>query len=205
MPDLAAPSASPEGRLLAHWLTAARRQGFLALVRPEDWHTLGAVLSFTCRDGRRRFTLDQLALALTVPRDEAGRRLAALARAEWRGQPLAVPATGPDGEVTGAEVAPVELLLSVRDEAADAARTPGNAGSGYDNGGGSGGSGGNALQQELERIGLHPEQARRLLELFPEARVRRQVEWLPRREARNPAAFLIKAVENDWAEPKEGG
>lgn len=190
---------------MARWLTAARRQGFLAQVPPDPWHTLSAVLSFTCRDGRRRFTLDQLALALAVPRAEAARRLEELSRAPWRGQPLAVPEAGPDGEVAGAEIAPVELLVSlaVDAEAPVGSETPPQPnlpeplglGTGLDAG----------LGAELERAGLRPEQAARLLREFPPERLRRQLAWLPRRGARNPAALLIKAVEQDWGEPREGG
>jgi len=199
MPHDPASHGTPEGRLMARWLTAARRQGFLALVPPDAWHALSAVLSFTCRDGRRRFTLDQLALALAVPRLEAARRLDELSRTQWRGQPLAAPEAGPDGEVAGVEVAPVELLLSLSAEAVPAAgpASPEAAAPAAAPDAG--------LRAELERAGLRPEQAGCLLSEFPADLLRRQLAWLPRRGARNPAAFLIKAVENDWGEPKEGG
>jgi hypothetical protein len=187
---------NPEGRLMARWLTAARRQGFLALVPPDSWHALSAVLSFTCRDGRRRFTLDQLALALAVPRAEAARRMEGLARTQWRGQPLAVPESGPDGEVAGAEVAPVELLLSIDTGSAAPPPLPAAGPAPLPPPDG--------LRAELEAAGLRPEQADRLLAAYPAERLRRQLGWLPRRAARNPAAFLVKAVEGDWDEPKEG-
>jgi hypothetical protein len=72
--------ALPEGYLLARWFTAARRQGMLAAVPPEAWHTLCALLSFTGRDGRRCFS------ARTVPvsgggTDPAG--IAAISRERW--------------------------------------------------------------------------------------------------------------------------
>jgi len=199
MPHDPATAATPEGRLMARWLTAARRQGFLALVPPDAWHALSAVLSFTCRDGRRRFTLDQLALALAVPRLEAGRLLDELSRTQWRGQPLAVTEAGPDGEVAGAEVAPVELLLSLAGTETGPAAGPASSEAPAPAAAPDAG-----LRAELERAGLRPEQAGRLLSEFPADLLRRQLAWLPRRGARNPAAFLIKAVENDWGEPKEG-
>src|SRR3954469_16537795 len=75
---------------LGRWFTAARREGLLALLAPEVWHTLSALLSFTNRDGRRVFTVDQLAIALGQSREVARARLDQLAVTPWRDEPLAV-------------------------------------------------------------------------------------------------------------------
>lgn len=223
-PSTAARDARPEpdSYLVGRWFAAARRQGLLAAVPPEAWHTLSALLSFTCRDGRRLFTVDQLALSLALPRAEALRRVGELETVQWQGQPLALLVRDAADEVEGAETAPADLLLRVQpppsalppaslpppvlqlpvspvevapgvgaapaagvsDEYLDAAATP-------------------DLTTALLAVGLTAEQAERLLTDFPVERVRRQLAWLPRRSARNPAAFLVRAVEGDWAGPKE--
>jgi hypothetical protein len=204
----------PEGYLVGRWFAAARRRGFLAAVPPEPWHTLCALLSFTCRDGRRLFTADQLALSLAVPRVEAERRLADLERAQWHGQPLASLERDADGAVCGAALAPADLLLRpVSSEAAPATpaalapplppvegSAPGSPPPSVPPGEGDGTG---DLGADLEEAGLTPEQSAWILTTFPEERVRRQLRWLPQRGARNPAAFLVRAVENDWSAPKE--
>ncbi len=190
-----------EKHLLGRWLAQARRQGLLAAVPPEAWHTLCAVLSFTCRDGERRFTPEQLALSLAVPREEAERRLLALASVQWQGQPLAEPARYPDGALGGARVGPSDLLLGVN-EAAEPQPAPPRRDGGPRAGAAAPRPDG-ALKERLLAVGLLPDQAERLLTHFPEERIARQLAWLPRRGARNPAAFLLKAVANDWPAPKE--
>ena len=45
--------------------------------------------------------------------------------------------------------------------------------------------------------------ALQLLRAFPADRIRRQLNWLPARQARNPAAMLLRAVEQDWGPPRE--
>src|SRR3954452_22925569 len=84
------PAPALTAAALGRWFTAARREGLLALLPPEVWHTLSALLSFTNRDGRRTFTVDQLAIALGQSREVALARLDQLTQTEWRGEPLAV-------------------------------------------------------------------------------------------------------------------
>lgn len=214
--------AEPDPYLVGRWFAAARRQGFLAAVPPEAWHTLSALLSFTCRDGRRLFTTDQLALSLAVSRSEALRRLEALEATQWQGQPLASLERDAEGEVAGAELDPADLLLRVQPspttpaapvplplpallpQPAAAEGTPPAGGVLHDHPlVASTGLASPNLAAALLAVGLTAEQAERLLADYPVERVRRQLEWLPRRGARNPAAFLMRAVEGDWAAPKE--
>lgn len=211
MPARPADPLAAEKHLLGRWLTQARRRGLLAAVPPEAWHTLSCVLSFTCRDGERRFTPDQLALALAVPRAEAARRLEDLEKAQWQGQPLAAVLRNHAGEVTGASVSSADLLMGVNETGVAPGR-PSHADMPANPADVSGDaapalaapepSAADALRAELLALALLPDQAERLLTHFPAERVRRQIRWLPRRGARNPAAFLIKAVAHDWPEPK---
>lgn len=181
---------------LGRWFTGARRDGFLALLTPEEWHTLSAILSFTSRDGRRHFTLDQLAVALGQPRNEAEQRLEQLAATQWRDQSLLVVEHDRDGAVAGVVLADLELFARVTlpergptPASNDVVRPDGAA---------------SELRTELTKIGLEPAQVDHLLSKFPVERIQRQLAWLPEREARNPAALLLRAIEQDWDAPREG-
>jgi hypothetical protein len=59
------------------------------------------------------------------------------------------------------------------------------------------------LTGDLEAVGLNPDQIEWLTHRFQQDRIRRQLGWLPARQARNPAAMLIRAVEQDWGPPRE--
>jgi hypothetical protein len=190
------PEPATEARWLGRWFTTVRRAGLLSLLPAEAWHTLSALLSFTCRDGGRRFTLDQLAIALGQSRATAEQRLDQLAETEWQGQPLARLERDPAGEVVGVQLAPIECLDRIAPPeasgptAADAGE-PAPAAAPPD------------LATDLERVGLDAEQIQSLLQRFPAERIRRQLDWLPHRQARNPAALLIRAIEQDWSAPRE--
>jgi hypothetical protein len=183
---------------LGRWFTAARREGLLALLDPEVWHTLSALLSFTCRDGRRCFTVDQLGVALGHSREEALARLEQLIQTEWHGRPLAVLERDPQGEIVGAALAPIDVLAGAKaplpaDPVSSLPElTPLPEGPEPD-----------ALSGPLAAVGLNPEQIEWLRRSFPAARIRRQLDWLPQRQARNPAALLLKAIEGDWGPPRE--
>lgn len=171
-------------------MVGIRREGFLALLEPEAWHTLSAILSFTSRDGHRRFTSEQLGVAIGESREEAERRLSALAQVAWKNRALLTPQFDHDGAVCGAIVARIERLAisgAPEDGAASFHRetfTP-------------------ELVRRLNSVGLNSGQIARLAEHHPEGKVQRQLDWLPARGARNPAALLIRAIEQNWDEPKE--
>jgi hypothetical protein len=190
------PEPATEARWLGRWFTAARRAGLLSLLPADAWHTLAALLSFTCRDGGRSFTLEQLAIALGQSPAAAGQRLAQLTEIEWQGQPLARLEYDPAGAVVGVQLAPIECLdrIAPPHESGPTPADPGEsatAGPALD------------LATDLERAGLDAEQIQSLLQRFPAERIRRQLDWLPRRQARNPAALLIRAIEQDWSAPRE--
>ena len=58
-----------------------------------------------------------------------------------------------------------------------------------------------AAQRELLRAGLLPEQADELLTRFDLVRIERQLMWLPYRNVRKPAGFLLAAIKDDYAAP----
>jgi hypothetical protein len=134
--------------------------------------------------------LEQLALAIGQPREEAGRRLGALAQTYWKEQPLFVPEHDPAGAIYGATLAPVErLAVSGVAEANQLTEASANFSA--------------ALVHRLKEVGLNPAQIDRLAGRHSEAEVSQQLDWLPARGARNPAALLIRAVEQQWEQPKE--
>lgn len=191
------PTASADAYLLGRWFSAARREGLLTLLPPESWHTLSALLSFTCRDGRRSFTVDQLASTLGVSGEAARQRLDELTEIDWQGQPLAVLEYAGSGEIAGATLAPVEALARLETGESTAPPSPEpdlhpipelHTSS--------------ALASQLRTVGLDDEQIESLTQRFSEERIERQLDWLPQRGARNPAALLIRAVEQGWGAPK---
>lgn len=197
---------------LGNWFTGARREGLLAHLRPEAWHTLSALLSFTTRDGRRLFTVEQLAVALGSNREGAEARLADLLSCRWQAAPLLTLETDPEGEVVGAELAPLELLARVQPSPESR-----SLGSGVDLVTPSARnvpdvvplpaaprkSSATDLPDALAVVGLNAFQIDWLQQRFPEERILRQLEWLPTRAAYNPPALLIRAIEQDWDPPRE--
>lgn len=189
-PITTSPAASASW--LGRWFTAVRRAGLLATVPAEAWHTLCAILSFTTRDGTRPFTLDQLALSLGLSREAARDRLTQLAAVQWRDQPLATIERDAAGDVTGATLAPVELLASVAPGPEDAASGDALPATSSD------------LVARLRTVGLEDTQIEHVTRDFSPERISRQLDWLPGRHARNPAALLLRAIEQDWKPPTEG-
>jgi hypothetical protein len=194
------PPAEPavEAAWLGRWFTAARRVGLLALLPAEAWHTLSALLSFTRRDGGRSFTLDQLAIALGQSREQAHERLEQLTQLDWHDGPLARLEHDPAGEVVGVHLAPIECLERIDPPAsvsptAERPAEPAPPPAAPD------------LSPALAAVGLEAEQIEALLQHFPAERIRRQLDWLPHRQARNPAALLIRAIEQNWSAPREAG
>jgi hypothetical protein len=57
------------------------------------------------------------------------------------------------------------------------------------------------LRRRLFGIGIGGNQAERLLDEFPGERIRRQIEWLPYRNARDRARLLIAAIAADFEKP----
>lgn len=51
-------------------------------------------------------------------------------------------------------------------------------------------------------VGLLEEQADDLVKRFDAIRIRRQLAWLPLRQAKNRAGYLIAAIKDDYAAPK---
>ena len=57
------------------------------------------------------------------------------------------------------------------------------------------------VREELIEVGLLTQQADDLIDRYDIPRIKRQLEWLPLREARNPVGFLLSAIKNDYEAP----
>jgi hypothetical protein len=58
------------------------------------------------------------------------------------------------------------------------------------------------LIEELTHLGVTQAVARKLVREHPSEVIRRQLDYLPHRQADDPAALLVKAIVEDWASPK---
>ncbi len=58
------------------------------------------------------------------------------------------------------------------------------------------------LRRRLENTGLTTEQSRELLLAFPADVIAQQLDWLPYRNAKNPAGYLLAAIDGGYQEPK---
>jgi len=61
------------------------------------------------------------------------------------------------------------------------------------------------LRAQLLEVGLLPEQADDLMRRYNGLRIRRQLAWLPRRQAKNAAGYLLAAIKDDYAAPRVAG
>lgn len=57
------------------------------------------------------------------------------------------------------------------------------------------------LKRALVEAGVPHPRADELLDLYPPKRIERQLRWLPLRAARSPVAYLLTAIERDYAPP----
>ena len=57
------------------------------------------------------------------------------------------------------------------------------------------------LKRALVEAGVPERRAGDLLDAYPPERIERQLEWLPLRQARSPVAYLLAAIERDYAPP----
>ena len=58
------------------------------------------------------------------------------------------------------------------------------------------------LIEELTSLGVTPSVAQKLLREHPPEEIRRQIEYLPHRQADDPAALLVKSIVENWAPPR---
>ena len=57
------------------------------------------------------------------------------------------------------------------------------------------------LRRRLQNVGVAPDQIEYLLTTFDIEHIKKQLKWLPFRQARNPSAYLVAAIVGDYEEP----
>jgi hypothetical protein len=57
------------------------------------------------------------------------------------------------------------------------------------------------LVLDLVEVGIALRKAEHLTDNYPESQIRRQLDWLPQRNARRPAPLLIAAIEHNYDAP----
>jgi len=219
-------SFRPDARLTV--TPTLRTSGFLRAVPAEDLRILLLVLTFLHPDGHVQPSLIEIAAALRLPQSMARARLRRLERFRWQDLPLvhelrrenglhafipsahilgsesvaeSAPATDPLRRAAGRDaVVAYSRKTYARPRAeveAEMARlngwkpidTPSDDPEA------------DALVSSLIAAGLGRWEAAGLIESFGKERVRRQLNWLPYRNARDPIRFLAAAVREDYDPP----
>lgn len=216
----------PDTRLV---LTSAfRTSGLLATLSDRDARTLLAAVTFLTSDGRFTGTARSIAAAMGVPERDVGQRLRSLMVLTFEGAPVLVEV--PREQALPVYVPGPRLVRHVQEEASGTTDSDTRAASAlpremliarnrkkYAR---------PRLEVELivaEQLGVSPvesedspqgetlrslmaagvsrQDATHLIGSFPLEAIQQQLDWLPYREARLPARFLVAAIENDYEAP----
>jgi hypothetical protein len=211
-----------------HVTAALRTLGLLRGIPAEEIKTLLLLLTYLTPNGAFMATVPQMAEAMRVSEGKVEQRLRRLQEFVWQGEPLLreqVRESGLRSYTPSAFLVGIEQLPSVKSTSAPGQHQtsreaviahsraayahpraeverliaeqngwdiPGEVASHESS---------SDLYRRLLRFGILPEQAAELLEQHPTAEIRQQLDWLPYRNVRKPAPFLIAAIENCYAEP----
>jgi len=206
-------------------LRALRTSGLLAHLPDSETKTLFAVLTQLTANGRLDATAGQVAAALGVPEAKARSRLDRLCRTYWRGRPVACehvaesglrsfslsshivttrdrpatrapadepeplpPAAGRDAVIAHSRSAYGRPRAEVEREIAELY----GRGADIDR---------KSPAGRLVALGVPPEDARVLEAAHPPGEIADQIDWLPYRGAKNPARFVVAAIEGRYEPP----
>ncbi len=219
------PSGSFRPQATVTVLPALRTSGLLLALPPDEVKSLLLMLTFVTPNGWCQPAVQQLADAMRVGVGKARARMGRLQDFRWQGRPLVTEITrgsGMDGftlspAVVGLQDAPEPPqeaapplppssrdVIIARSRAIYARpRAEVEAMIAEQMGWKEVGDGPEAqLRRKLLNVaGLMRDQVDALLESYPHERVERQLDWLPHRNAKSPARFLMAAVENDYDPP----
>jgi hypothetical protein len=202
-----------------------RTTGLLEFLAPEDLKTLMYLLTFLSPEGHCQVTQPILTSAMRQPSDKVKQRMHRLGQLRWQGEPVIVETPHQSGIFTFSLhprlVAYEHLTVSqpyptapprmaIRQAVVDHSRaTYGRprdevekqvaAQMGYD---ANEDDGKRKLRQRLENAGLTGEQAREVMRTQNADVIAQQLDWLPYRHAKNPAGYLLAAIEGCYEEPK---
>jgi hypothetical protein len=204
-----------------------RISGLLRALPPEDVKSLLFLLTFVSSNGDCRAYLHQLTRAMRLSQTKARNRLNHLAKFRWQGQPLVHETVHQSGLISYSlsprfieyshEEAPLpivqppmqggfrnEIIVHSRNTYCRprvevekiVARQLGHAEPESEEE-----KARWELQRKLEDVGISKEQAQKLLAEYQHEKITEQLEWLPHRNAKNPAAYLAAAIKRNFAKP----
>lgn len=208
-------------------LTQLRTVGLLADLPSEEFQSLVTVLSFATKPDLCLPSVEQLAHALHLPVHKAERRLQRAARFRWHKQPVLKRIERPFQTISYTPADRVVTIKSVGNTAPSAPITYARrediiaasrrqftrprevvertiaAQMGWDQ---SASTRPELPEQrhimsELRKLGVDEPTVASLVQRFVLADIRRQIDRLPQRDARNPVAFLIAAIEGNYGPP----
>ena len=191
---------------------AFRTAGFLNSIAPEDLKNLLYLLAFTGPTGRCQPTVDQLAQTMQVSREKTSARMRKLMELQWQGSPMVTQVSEAGAEqylpsaqllgVSGERSAPpatVSVASPQTIDTLDKATMLPDVTVVVDE---EGRQEKLSLRDRLQAVGLDSDQIDHMLMSYPEERIKRQLDWLPRRRANNPASFLLAAIRDDYEKPR---
>jgi hypothetical protein len=207
-------------------LTASlRTSGLLRELSPDDCKSLLTLLTFVSPEGHCQPFLSQLAEAMHVLPAKAKARMRRLTDLRWKGQPLVIFSKSASG-LSAFSLNPRLVTYQHRGEA----KHPGSSsypaaspqavieysrsryarpraevermiarqmGKDVDES-----EAERKLRFRLENAGLTGEQAKELLITHDLNTIAQQLDWLPFRNAKNPAGYLLAAIEGNYSEPR---
>ncbi len=209
--------------------SSLRTSGFLQALPAEDVKNLLFLLSFVTPNGDCQPTVMQLADAMQVSQTKVRARMQRLERFQWQGKPVVIflsRESGLDGYTIGshvvavqeepptppAEMQPPAIQTAGREAViaysrehyarprAEVERTIAEN-MGWELPEGAVDEATADTRRRLLGVGVTKDQADFLLGSYDLERIQRQLEWLPYRNAKNPAGFIVAAIEDDYEEP----
>lgn len=215
----------PAARLLV--TSALRTSGLLAQLPDAEAKSLLLLLTFLSPNGRLRASVNEVTEALRTSPDKARRRIRRLAETRWQGAPLAAvhatetglelyalssrlveerdvplpPAPVPVYQAAGREAViahsrsryAVPRVEAERAVAEQYGHTLEEVGEGDEA----------VARQQLAALGVPRDQVGALFEEHPLEQIQEQIKWLPLRNAKSPARFIVAAIQNRYLPPPQ--
>ncbi len=208
-----------------HLTASLRTSGLLGTLSPDDLKSLIFLLTFVSPEGHCQVFLSQLAEAMRVSPTKAKARMRRLCDVQWKGNPVVVYLKSATG-LTAFGMNPRVVTYQQRPEVQEPEQRPYIAapraaviahsrkhyarpraevermvarqmGQDLDETDEE-----RKIRYRLENAGLTGEQAKELLREYDLDTIARQLDWLPFRHAKNPAGYLIAAIEGNYGEPR---
>jgi hypothetical protein len=208
-----------------HLTPALRTSGLLNQLSPDDLKSLVFLLTFVSPEGHCQPFLSQLAEAMRVSPARAKSRMRRLCDVRWKGESLVIYSKSASG-LSAYSLNPRVVSYQHRKETERQAAAPYVAapreaiiehsrkhyarpraeveriiarqmGHDVDETDEE-----RKIRYRLENAGLTGEQAREIVASYDLDSIAQQLDWLPFRHAKNPAGYLIAAIEGHYSEPR---